>query len=593
MSHYNLSQSVKDYLQKSEQSRGVEKQQYQLMAVNQLLLQDKLLDAQQLLQELDQISLDPSIDQQKIILEAKLALKKDDPKLAVKKLQKVRHVQLLDQNAKMAYYLTAAESYERSNHLGESVIARIQLSELPNSASQLSLFPSSTSATATIDKQSLIIWQKLQQVSLSQLKILLNQYKSRLIQGWLDLAILAKQNANDSKGLAENILSWKRIYLDHPANEITPDNQTLLALERPSTPKKIALLLPLQGQYAKIGQAVRDGFITAFYADKTTTNIDIKIYDTSQSDVCNLYQMALRDGANMAIGPLTKSNVSALAQCVDNQSPILALNYLADNTDIPDQFIQFGLSPNQAAQQAAQYAWQHGVSRVLTISPKNDWGDDVVNAFTGTWAQLGGTIINNYRFTEDASYREEIAKALNVDQSSSRIRALKNMLHEKFKSLLRRRQDINGIFLVANPIQARQIHPFLNFYYAGSLPIFSISGIYTGYLNSFRDRDLDGIYFNDMPWVLDIKNSAQKTLQSQIRSLSPKNFEINKRMYGVGVDAYLLAAHWDRLLTLPNFALHGVTGQLYLNQQHQIYQQLIWAQFKNGAPVLKIKHEAS
>ena len=82
MQRYRLSQSAEIYLQKSAQSQGIEKQRYQLMAVNQLLINGNLVDAQQLLGELDQIPLDPNIAQQKIILEAKLALKKDDPKWA-------------------------------------------------------------------------------------------------------------------------------------------------------------------------------------------------------------------------------------------------------------------------------------------------------------------------------------------------------------------------------------------------------------------------------------------------------------------------------------------------------------------------------
>lgn len=569
---YSVSQSARTYLEKSAQSQGAEQQQYQLMAIEQLLIHNNLVDAEQLLQQLNQIHLDPNIEQQKIILEAKLYLKKDNPKWAIQKLRQIHNIQSLDQPTQTAYYLTAIESYERTNQLANNVVARIQLSTLPSASDQ-----------------SALIWLTLQKIPVAQLQKSFDKSRTALVQGWFTLAILAQKDADNTEKLVSDLLVWKNSYASHPANQLLPSDQDLARLNQSHPLTKIALLLPLHGPYAKQGEAVRDGFITAFYSDKArpqSVNLSNKIYDTTTDDVCQLYQQALQDGAQLIVGPLTKDDVVAFSRCYQEEVPVLSLNYLPDSSNTPKHFIQFGLSPNQSAEQAADYAIQHGIAKIMLINPENDWGFAVRQSFMDRFRQLGGRIIINYNFADHIAAHNHLDEALNIDQSQSRADTLKSILQEKFKTLPRRRQDIQGIMLIANAQQGRQIHPFLDFYYAQNLPIIAISDIYDGYPNPFHDRDLEGIIFNDIPWVFDVKNPRQPMLQKQLATLSAKNFKINKRMYGLGIDSYLLATQWNRLSILPGFPLHGITGNLYVNQHNEIYRQLIWARFKHGKPVV-------
>ncbi|WP_280522018.1 penicillin-binding protein activator [Candidatus Coxiella mudrowiae] len=63
-----------------------------------------------------------------------------------------------------------------------------------------------------------------------------------------------------------------------------------------------------------------------------------------------------------------------------------------------------------------------------------------------------------------------------------------------------RREDFDTIFLVANSRQERQIIPLLRFYYADDVSIYATSAIYSP--SVIIDYDLDGMIFDDMPWVL-------------------------------------------------------------------------------------------
>lgn len=570
--HVSMSSTVEQYLRQASQATGEAKQNYQILAVNQLISENNSRDSQQLLTQLDNnVSLNEKIDAQKKIAQAKFYLLRDCPKAALKKLHQIKNPVALSQETAISYYTTAAEAHLRNNNLAYNTLALISLNSFLDDQ-------------ALRDKNNNLIWCNLQTLSLDKLQLLLKRCNTTLLRGWVSLAIVANQDANNPAVLSKDIKNWQQQYQQHPANNILPDQDKIASLAQVNPPKQVALLLPLHGGFAKMGQAVRDGFMTAYYANlkMLSSPPQIKVYDTSSADVIDLYQQAIQDGAQFIIGPLTKQNVARLASHNGLAVPVVALNYLTDN-DLVNNLVQFGLSPEQSVQQVADAMWQHNINKILIIIPQGSWGDKVQQTFTQKWQQLGGYVIATINFSDKENIANAIMSSFNIDQSQQRAALLQNVIGKNIKFVPRRRQDINGIFLVATPEQARQIKPLLQFYYAGNLPIFSIANIYTGYNSSWVDRDLNSIYFDDMPWLLH-KTPYINKLKQQIKAAWPDNLRANSRLYGLGVDAFTLSLLLPRLMILPNFALHGVTGQLYLNSNLQIYRRLSWAHFVAGTP---------
>jgi len=563
-----ISPTVQDYLNLASQNQGDEQHYYQLLAAGQLLDDNNLNDAEQLLQSLNRIPLNPNNTQQKIILESRLTLQKNQPKLALKILHNVHNLKALPKPIQIAYFTTASQAHLRNNNLAYCTLAQISLNALLQDDSQLPF-----------------IWHNLQTLPTTQLNTLLNRSTSPLLRGWLELAILAKVNANHPETLVSAIQNWETTYPNHPANKLIPNTQTLSTASTIKIPNQIALLLPLHGTFAAMGQAIRDGFMTAYYQQSKdlVSTPKIKLYDTSlDEDINDIYNQALTEGADFIIGPLTKSNVKELSNHDSLPVPTITLNYLPANQNAPTNLIQYGLSPEQAANQAASKAWQLGINNILIIVPQNDWGNTIQNAFITRWQSLGGNISDTLFFSMDNNINTEITSILHIDQSQAREKELKQLLGEKLKMTLRRRQDINGIFLVATPSQARQIRPLLSYYYAGNLPVVSISTIYAGYRNTLSDRDLNNIYFNDIPLLLS-QNPTIVQLRQQFEKLWPDNYRLNNRLFGLGFDSFHLSLLFNRLIALPNFAIEGATGQLYLNN-NQIIRELSWAKFINGIP---------
>ena len=165
-----------------------------------------------------------------------------------------------------------------------------------------------------------------------------------------------------------------------------------------------------------------------------------------------------------------------------------------------------------------------------------------------------------------------------LDFPTGRAQRLQGALGSQIATQPSRRQDIDFVFLAATPQQARQIKPTLAFQYAGDLPVYATSHLYTGTNNPTQDQDLNGIRFCETPWLL---NPSDPTRQ-QVAAQWPQANGSMGRLYAMGVDAYRLAPRLPELKAVPSLQIDGLTGTLSLNPTQRIERQLQWAEFRNG-----------
>ena len=153
----------------------------------------------------------------------------------------------------------------------------------------------------------------------------------------------------------------------------------------------------------------------------------------------------------------------------------------------------------------------------------------------------------------------------------------------------RRRKDFDSIFLVAPEQAATQIIPLLRFYYANNIPIYATSQVYDSSSRANHSRDLDGIFFCEIPWIIN-KNNLQPERLAQMRQhtnmLWPKASVKYASFYALGVDAFDLTHKLNKMLMLPQLSTLGATGTLTLTPSHHIYRELPWALVKKGKPKL-------
>src|SRR5690606_7499235 len=156
-----------------------------------------------------------------------------------------------------------------------------------------------------------------------------------------------------------------------------------------------------------------------------------------------------------------------------------------------DGLYQFGLAVEDEARQAARQAFLEGHRFALVLVPSQDWSERSATSFIDEWNRLGGTIVHSSQFVGSGDYSQVIKSAMLIERSQARAQELERLFGTNLQFQTRRRQDIDMIFLIADPVQARQIKPTLAFHYAGSIPVYATSQVYSGVPDVKADRDLN------------------------------------------------------------------------------------------------------
>ncbi len=429
-----------------------------------------------------------------------------------------------------------------------------------------------------------LIWMMLMEQDIQQLQAVLSDLQvlntthatTHNEQGWYELAIVNKDNQRNINQQYDALTLWQQQWPNHSANEPLPADLALIQHLVNNQPQRIALMLPLSGKLKPVAEAVRDGFMAAYFANEQAggQTPEINIYDVSHGNINEHYDFAVSQGAQVVIGPLSKENISELAMRPMLEVPTLALNQIEASQSYPAELFQLGLGIEDEAAQTAEKAFRDGKRHALIIAPAGSQGDRATQVFTEQWQALGATVSDGIRYSNERELSKIIEHAMHLNGSKARARDLRNIVGS-FEFEPRRRQDLDMIFLVAQPREGRQIKPLLAFHYAGDLPIYSTSSIYEGQTNK-NESDLNGIMFSHLPWFF--QDTPEKTDILNAATLNARS----QRLYALGVDAYYLFPRLGQLGSASHANFWGQTGVLSLNRYRQFLRKQQWAQFKRG-----------
>ena len=561
------------YAQLANRANAPEKQDLQFKATEVFLRGSYTQQADQTLADIDTRALNASYAERKQLLLAQAEIARGKRERALAILDALARSATLD-STRTAVHNTKIQIHIQNNALIEAARERVALD---------GLLRDDTARRANEN----LIYQNLVDAPESLL-VRAKPSTPDAFGGWIELALITKSAQQKPAESARLMSEWKTRYPHHVGAQIVGDRFATRSAERVALPQRLALLLPQQGNFAKAAEAVRDGFLAAYYAQpRDGFRPAIQIYDsgTNANDITGAYQHALRDGAQFVVGPLDKSAVNVLAQGNRLSVPTLALNY-AEHSEAVNNLFQFGLSPEDEAAQTAERAWLDGYGRAAALIPEGAFGERLLVAFRERWLQLGGELVDTQIYsTKDNDISPPIKKLLDIDLSEQRRTALRATLGYDIKYSPRRRQDVDFVFVAAMPRHARMIRPQLNFHQANDLPVYSTSHVFSGFVNARTDHDIDNVTFGDMPWVLP-KARRNTALNATISQLWPQQVENYMRLYAFGIDAFNLIPNLNSLAEQRTLQHPGETGNLFMDDEHRIQRRLQWAEFKNGAPKL-------
>jgi uncharacterized protein len=423
------------------------------------------------------------------------------------------------------------------------------------------------------------LWQSLMKMNFTELQIQQQEQTGDAEKGWYSLAAIAKNNQVDLETQRELLQQWMSDWRRHPARNNLPPELNMIQNLVLNQPKKIALLLPQSGKLAEAGEALGDGFFAAYYqAMNAGRQVPEVIQYDSSGDILQLYQQAINEGAELIVGPVEKEKVVQLSQMATIETPVLALNYADSTLGQPLQgFYQFGLAVEDEARQVARQAFSEGKRQAMLIIPQQEWSQRAATAFTQEWESLGGLVVNRTQFFPNMNFSNLVKDVMLIESSKIRTRQLENFLGMTLESTPRSRSDVDMIFLIADPLQARQIKPMFAFHYAGSIPVYATSQIYSGTPNPKADADLNDVRFNTMPWLFDTQSPEKIAIAQQSNSAA-----VYGRLHALGVDAYRLYARLPQMAKAPDMKINGATGTLRLIDNGRIEREQLWVRFSGG-----------
>lgn len=428
------------------------------------------------------------------------------------------------------------------------------------------------------------IWRALREVPRAELKPMLERDLPDQSRGWLELAFrLTAHKRHEVEARSRAIRDWQQSWPDHPAADPFPGELALLRELDALRPDSVALALPLSGPLAGAGEAVREGFMAAYYqdlADPERATPEVSLHDTHGSRFSNLYSQLRKTDPDLIVGPLSKQPVRQLTSQPALPVPVLALNYHRGADTTPDNLYQFGLGSEDEMHAIIQRLEKDGHKHVLAFLPEGDWGVRMEKALRQAADDHSINLLEALPYAEGSNLKQVVADGFRINHSRRRANALMRLTGTTMHFEPRRRQDMDAIILLAPPEKARRINPLFAFYFGGNLPVYGSSLLYRGTPDPARDSDLNGVRFTDIPWVLGEAPPERATL----RSLFPALGERYDRLFALGFDSYRLTHQLQLLSNIKAYRVKGVTGTIRNAGNGSFGRTPEWAIFRKGKP---------
>ena len=462
------------------------------------------------------------------------------------------------------FLLTKGQAYMTLNQPESAIFAFTKITEHWSRDTELTLYED--------------LWGALQNVNEQQLSSIAKDSTSYELRGWIELVRAFNSEETSIKKQLDAIDQWRRTWVRHSAAARLPQPLAELQSFWETRPTDIALILPI---LQPAGNAIYEGFLSAYYQELLVSQEvpKVSIYDSSNVlSITKLYNEAVSEGANLIIGPLKKSFVRELSEQGELPVDTLALNY-ADSLSSNNKLFQFGLAPQDEITAVIELAWKNGLRTAAILMPENEDYQELQKFFEQLWTRKGGRIASKVNFQDDASYAEIVKRLMAIDTSEARSEKLLSLLPRRNMQFVpRRRNDIDFIFLVADPDAGRQIKPTLAFYFSENIPVYSIPSIYEGTHNPSGNSDLNGITFVDSPWMLRPSDIQNRSLEDNLRQATGPI----QRLRAMGVDSFRIYPRLQQFSSGNISLLRGATGQLLMDENQIFHRGLEAALFVDG-----------
>ena len=160
----------------------------------------------------------------------------------------------------------------------------------------------------------------------------------------------------------------------------------------PAGPAKIALLVPLSGSNARLGNAILDAAQMALF-ETGGDQLTLVPRDThgTPAGAADAARSAINDGVKLILGPLLAAEVEAVAPIArDAHVDVIAFSTVTDLAG--DGIYLMGFLPRQEVVREVAYARERGIGRFAALAPNTPYGHLMADALRETVASTGAGV---------------------------------------------------------------------------------------------------------------------------------------------------------------------------------------------------------
>lgn len=345
---------------------------------------------------------------------------------------------------------------------------------------------------------------------------------------------------------------------------------------------KTAILLPLSGDSASLGDAFRNAILMAQLERSTDETTEVSFYDTKGTSLGakESYYQAKNEDADIVLGPIFSSEVSAIA----NEDPsIPVISFTSDTSVLKNGVYTMALLIDQQVQRIVDFACQKGQQRFALLGPKDKTGEIVMNSFSKAVSSCPTMQISHISMydTQNPDLTGAVAKI-----APPLIDLKKDNLTEEEKELATNptaeRIEFDALFVFEQGVRLQQLVSLLG-YYDVTPNLVSFYGLAT--LRAQHNRDLIGAYFADLPQ--EKLRLYQKNYQD---AFSVKPIMVSALGYdGISLVSYLSKKKMlndDGLQSKDGF--FGINGRFRLNEDGRDERLLEMFQIRGKNYIIKV-----
>lgn len=143
---------------------------------------------------------------------------------------------------------------------------------------------------------------------------------------------------------------------------------------------KVALLLPLSGEQAALGDSLlRAAQLALFEAPEAGVALIVRDTGGSPAAAAQAAQDAIREGAELVLGPVFGNSVTAVAP-VARAAGVNVVSFSTDRSVAEPGIFVMGILPGLQVQRVVAYAGRQGLQRIAALLPQSPYGQTVREA---------------------------------------------------------------------------------------------------------------------------------------------------------------------------------------------------------------------